>query len=337
MKRTSSKRGIAAALLALAVASSMPCGVAFADEPSAGDIAQARELFNEGMKLRDHDDAAGALEKLRAAYALAHTPIIGVELGRTYEQLGKIVEAREAYLSISRIAVATSETARSARAREEAERLATKLRPRIPTLTIHVSGVSEANVSVDGAAVPSEALAAPRPVNPGSHEIVATAAGGVTAKKTVDVAEGDSRDVELTLVAAPPPPTTAPVEPSTPTSPPPAETPSGGLSPLVYVGFAVAGAGIVAGSITGAIAMSDASKVNTACHNTLTCPTSVDGDLQSGRTMGTISTIAFIAAGAGAVAGIMGLVISHPSQEAPKTGSVEPWIGLGSAGLRGAF
>jgi hypothetical protein len=336
MKRTSSKRGIAAALLAAVVASSLPCAVAWADEPSAGDIAQARELFNEGMKLRDHD-AAGALEKLRAAYALAHTPIIGLELGRTYEQLGKLVEARETYLSISRIAVVSSETARSAKAREEADRLATKLRPRIPTLNIRVTGVSDASVSVDGAAVPSEALAAPRPVNPGSHEIVASAAGGVTTKKTVDVAEGDSRDVELTLIAAAPPPTTAPVEPATtPTSPPPPETQSGGLSPLVYVGFGVAAAGLVVGGITGAIALSDASKVNSACHD-LSCPTSIDGDLQTGRTMGNISTIAFIAAGAGAVAGIMGLVISHPSQEAPKTGSVEPWIGLGSAGLRGAF
>jgi hypothetical protein len=173
-------------------------------EPSSVDAAQARELLREGLHLRDKGDVVGATEKLKAAHALVHTPVTAYELGRTYAAGGKLVEAREAFLSIARIAPVPEETERSKTARSESATLAEELRPRIPSLTVRVTGVpAEAvAVTVDGASVPTEALAAPRFLDPGTHVVSARSTSGGTAETKVDLREGETRDVELKIAFA---------------------------------------------------------------------------------------------------------------------------------------
>ncbi|MGD0678047.1 MAG: hypothetical protein ABSC94_21755, partial [Polyangiaceae bacterium] len=177
-------------------------GVALAQPASAVDMAQARELLNMGLDLRSKGNVSGALDKLRAADALAHTPITGLELGRTYLALGKLVEARETLLSIARLPERSEETARSKAARTESDQLADQLRSRIPSLMIKMTGVSPESVAVtiDGASIPYEALAAPRLVDPGSHSVSATSTSGGTAQTSVDLKEGEAREVELKFV-----------------------------------------------------------------------------------------------------------------------------------------
>jgi hypothetical protein len=170
-------------------------------EPAATDLAQARELLAEGLERRGLGDLNGALERLRAAHVLAHTPITGLELGRTYVALGQLVEARETLLSVGRLPVSVDETERSTVARSESEKLAAALRARIPTLLVKITGapVLSVSVAIDGAAVPTEALVAPRPVNPGTHDVVARSATGETAEAHVEVDENEAREVELKL------------------------------------------------------------------------------------------------------------------------------------------
>jgi hypothetical protein len=341
MKKTFSSLLIPSALLGVALAVGTPSGVALAQQPSAMDVAQARELFNQGLRLRDKGDANGAIEKLKAAHALANTPITGLELGRTYEQVGKLVEARETLLSIGRIAVQPTETPRASAGRVEGARMAEDLRARIPSLTVKVTGVPIATVavSIDGASVPSEVLEAPRPVNPGSHEVFARSTTGGTAQTTVDLKEGDAREVELKIafvgpaVQASHSPSGAP---GTPTESPPPQA-SKGLSPVFYAGASLAGAGLVVGGITGALALSKASSVRQGCPND-TCSSAAYSDLQSGRTLGNVSTVGFIAAGVGAVVGVIGFVLSpHHDDSAPKTDSLGPTLGPGGAGIQGTF
>jgi hypothetical protein len=177
---------------------------ASAQERSAGDIAQARELFNQGTELRTKGDNVGALEKLKAAHALADTPITGAELGKTFELVGQLVEAQEAFLSVARLPVRPEETPRSAAARRESALLVEQLRSRIPTVTVRITGVTTDSVAVtiDGALVVKEALAGPRLINPGRHHILAKSTSGGTAETTVDVKEGEARDVELKIAFA---------------------------------------------------------------------------------------------------------------------------------------
>jgi hypothetical protein len=185
---------------------------AHAQQGSAGDIAQARELLNEGLELRRKGDNAGALGKLRAAHALARTPITGIELARAYVAVGKLVDAREAYLSIARIPERSEETAKSRAARAESAQSAEQLRARIPSLTVKISGVplETVAVTIDGAAVPSEALAAPRFVDPGSHSVFARSTTGGTAETTVELKEGETREIELRIAFVGGVPTLAP-------------------------------------------------------------------------------------------------------------------------------
>ncbi len=175
---------------------------AMAQEASAVDIAQARELLNQGLDLRKRGDNAGALEKLKGAHALGHTPITGLELGRTYLTLGRLVEAREALLSIGRIPVRAEETIRSKTARQQSADLAEQLRLRIPTLTVRITGVpvDSVSVTIDGAVVPTVALAAPRLLDPGGHDVSARSTTGGTAETRVELKEGETRDVELKIV-----------------------------------------------------------------------------------------------------------------------------------------
>ncbi len=361
MKKTSSEQGHRPygalgrpwVLAAMTVAAFLPAAEhrAFAQARSASDIAQARELFNDGIRLRDQGDLPDAIEKLRAAHALGDTPITGLELGRAYLAAGKLVDAREVFLSVARIATRPAETARSTAARTESAKLAEQVRARIPSVTIRVTGVpvDDVSVSLDGAPVPTEALSAPRLVNPGTHTMAARPTHGNAVETTVELREGENRDVELKLVFVPaasnpdlgpgavtPPP--AGSEPPAQTMPAPSA--SKRLSPWVYVGFGVAAAGVGVGTVTGLLSISKATSVKDQCRD-LACPSSVDGDLQSGRTLGTVSTIAFVGAGVGAVVGVLALTLwRHDDSPGVSTSSpvvVRPWLSATGAGFDGSF
>jgi hypothetical protein len=338
-------------MVATAVASPAVVHPAFAQSRSGADIAQARELYNDGVHRREQGDLPGAIEKLRAAHALGNTPITGIELGRTYLLAGNLVEAREAFLSVVRIAREPAETARSKSARDESARLAEQVRPRIPSVMIRLTGVPPETVAVtvDGALVPSEALVAPRLVNPGTHEISARSTSGGTANATIELKEGESRDVELKIVFATQAPTSPAVPPPAPAPTDLTAVPDGGRSPakagrrspLVYVGFGVAAAGVGVGAVTGILSIGKASSVKDQCQGKV-CPTSVDGNLKSGRALGDVSTVAFAVAGAGAVVGVLALVLIGHSDDAgsaaiARTVAVHPWLSPTSAGLEGSF
>jgi hypothetical protein len=104
----------------------------------------------------------------------------------------------------------------------------------------------------------------------------------------------------------------------------------------VYTGFGLAAAGVAVGAVTGFIAMGKASSVNDACRQGTTCPRTIDDDLQTGRTMGNVSTIAFAAAGVGAVVGVVALLVGHKKESAPPAAAwVAPWVAPGVAGVSG--
>jgi len=297
--------------------------------PSAADLASARELYKEGKELRAAGDPAGALEKLKAAHALGQTPVTGVELGKTHVQLGQLLEAREVFLGVGRMAVQPDETEKSAAAREECAQLADELKPRIPSLTVKVNGVPPGVVpvmTVDGAAVPAVAMATQRRLNPGPHEVVVKAGDGPESRTSVDLKEGEDREISVGVAYVPPAP-----------SGPPPQREETRLHPLVFIGGGVAGAGLIVGGITGAIALSKGHAVSDACNGTR-CPESAKSDYDTGRTMGTISTIAFVAAGIGVGVGVYGLLSPVHVKTGAKTAvRVTPVCAPGWAGLHGSF
>jgi hypothetical protein len=337
--RSSRRAGLSLPLcLALAVSAitqSELARPAFAQaQPSAGDIAQARELLNQGLDLRNQGNASAALDKLKAAYALAHTPIIGMELGRTYATLGQLVEARETFLSVSRTPARPEETQRSNLARVTSDQLADQLRPRIPSLTVRITGVPAETlaVTIDGVVVPVEALAAPRLINPGRHVVAAKSTSGGAADATVDLKEGDAREVELKLVftgagashaAVTPTPTPASDAAAHGGEPGPSEPrPHSRVLPwaLVGGGAAVGAAGVVLMIVEAGKAGDANAQHDRAAYDAVKTPY-------------TIGLVGAIVGGAAIAAG--GLVFVLQSQHANGREATRPvWIGVGPEAVR---
>lgn len=331
--------------------------------PSAADMESARQLFKEGKELREKGQLVPAREKLKAAHALGQTPVTGLELGKTHMMLNELVDAREAFLSVGRIPVASDETKKSADARVECEKLAAEIKPRIPFIKVKVNNAPAGvpvKVTVDGDDIPSAALSQPRAVNPGHRVIVAKVEGSPDAKAEIDIKEGETLDVALYIktpkkkvtpppdeqprpdetpppVAEQPPPPPPPQPTYTPPPPPPQpEQPKGPMSPLVPIGFVVAGVGVIAGAATGILALRKADEVKTACPNAV-CSQANKPALDETRTLATISTISFAVAGAGVVLGIIGIAKGRAPAEQPTGAFVRPTFGFGTLGLEGAF
>jgi hypothetical protein len=330
-------RYFAAPLLLAALA----FGTVASAEPSAADKETARGLMATGRADRTKGDLAGALKAFVAADAIMKVPTTGLEVARSQIALGQLVEARDTALQVTRLPVAPREPAPFKAARDAASALADELQGRIPSLTITLKNVpegTEAAVTIDDAPLPAETMGQPRKLDPG-HHVVTAKAGSADAKQEVDLAERDTKTVELVLPAQ----EAAPPAAAAPEAPP--EQPSGGSGAskvMVIGGFGLAGVGIVVGSITGILSLSKTSSIksSSACEGNV-CNPSEDGDLSSAKTTATISTVSFVAAGVGAAVGVVGLFMgkSHaaPAAEPAAALHVEPTFGIGSIGLRGEF
>jgi hypothetical protein len=326
-----------AALIAVAPAEAQPA-------KAATTADQARTLYVEGKELRRAGDLQASLEKLEAAHALYATPITALEVGRGAALLGRLRRAVEVLESIDRLPVKPGESAKAAAARAEAAALLAQYRTRLGRITVRVEGEG-ARVRIDGDAVAGEALAAPWLVDAGAHHVEAER-GGERVTEDVRVGEGEERVVTLRFpapVAPPPAPSPAPVtQPPAPLTPPPAAVtppaapaPRAGrrFGPLAYVGFGVAGLGLTAGAITGAVTLARAPSLKRECPGGA-CPAS--SNVETTKALGNASTASFIIGGAGLAVGIGALLLSG-DRPPPRSMSIGPWMGGSMAGLRGAF
>ncbi len=133
-----------------------------------------------------------------------------------------------------------------------------------------------------------------------------------------------------------------PVEPPKPDKPLPDQpiepsSPSPGISPLVYVGFGLAGAGLIIGSITGGVSMSQAADLKEECVYDV-CTPEWQEDIDTSMALGHTSTAFFVIAGAGAGLGLAALLLlSGDSTSEEEAANIRPLIGAGVLGLEGSF
>jgi hypothetical protein len=194
------------------------------------------------------------------------------------------------------------------------------------------------DVTVDEKPFPARLLGSPNKLDPGKHTVTAIAVGFENSSAEVTLAEGSKERVTLTLVpvAKPEEAHAAPVSNAAST---PADTgKKRGLSPLVYVGFGVGGAGLIVGTVTGILSMSATSSAKEHCTGNL-CQPSAQDDIDSAKLFANIANIGFGAAILGTGLGIVGLVTSGGGSE-PSPGmalKVEPLLGPRFVGARGRF
>jgi hypothetical protein len=243
--------------------------------------------------------------------------------------VGQLIEARELCLSVARMAVQSDETGRSAVARTEADKLAESLRPRIPSLTVHVAGApagATVTLTIDGETLPAAALDEPRKVNPGKHALVATADGFEPAQAEIETAEGDTKTVVVPLTAL------SPSELPPPSSPPPQTSSS--RRNLMTAGITIGATSLVVSAVSGVVMLGKQHDLETACPGHQ-CPPPQWDALDSARAWGTISTVALGIALAGAAVAAYA-AFEMPSTTAPR-GATGPYVALDPFGVHGVF
>jgi len=315
-----------------------------ADE-AAENIAAARTLGIQGVQLADAGKCPEAIEKLTRAEALHHAPTILGRIGECQVNVGEVVAGTENLNTVVRevLPATAPKVFRDAQAR--AQKMLTAALPKIAHLVIRVTPANvNASVAVAGKPVPAALLGAERPTDPGTHRVTATAEGYKPVSSTITLAEGGHQEITLLLekdpsaVSALPAPTTDAVAATSVNASSPPEPSSKKSKAPVFIAFGVGGAGLIVGGITGALAYGKASD----CPNKV-CQTQTD--LDSAKTMATVSTIGFSVGIAGVAVGTILLLTRSSSNEKPAQAkrhpppklAVEPWFGVSSVGLTGSF
>jgi hypothetical protein len=314
------------------------------------DRAQARDLGQQGYAALEAHDYAKAEQLFRHADALFHAPTLLLGLARAEAAQGKYVEAWEHFHRIVLEGVPADSPQAMHDAVESAKREMAAAEPHRARLTLTVKGPASPTVTLDGAALSVAALGLERLVDPGHHVVHAAAAGWQDQDKRFDVPDGGTTQVEVDLVAASPGqvtpnPNPAPnpnPNPNNPNPTPGQDTGHGSSTrrTLAWVGIAAGGAGIVVGAITGALAMGSRSSASSSPCASGPCSagdlSTYSSDRDSFYTMGTVSTVSFIAGAVLAGAGVV-LLVTSPRERPATTGWVAPYVAGTGAGLAGAF
>jgi len=309
--------------------------------PSAEERERARALMDLGDARFEAKNYASALEQYRAADEIMGVPTTGIEVGRTLERLGRLLEAREVLRRVSEFPQRADEPRPFASARQRADRLLGDIAPRIPRVTLQVAGLPEGTtpqISWDGQAIDAARIGGYLEANPGLHHVVGTAPGFPDVKRDVRLAEGQALQVVLTFGEAPAA-IPAPAGPTAAKGSPAPATAKPHQPALLWASLGVAAAGVAAGSATGVYSLSLTHSAKQHCQGNA-CAPEAKRDIDGAKTFANVSNVAF-GVGIAALGVAAWQFFSHrphkPSEEPPKAAPIEAQVGFGSLGVRGAF
>jgi len=316
--------------------------------------AAARNLGYQGVEAFQKGDYRTASDKLERAYQVVRAPSLGLWSARALVKLGRLVEAAERYLEVTRLEVTSGEVAVQKQAIADSAKERDALLPRLPNLIISIEGADAGAVSVtiDGAEVPSALIGEKRPVNPGRHKLHGKS-GSEVAEQEVSIAESETKPITLRFKGAPgeEPAHRAPSGASTRAAAAGAvdgestasSRPGSGQRTVGWIALGVGAVGISVGAVTGLMAMSKKSSIDEFCRDNQCLPPAHD-DVDAYNSLRTVSTIGFVAGLVGAAAGVT-LLVTAP-RSAPETARarrhdapprVAVWLGVGSVGVKGAL
>ena len=189
--------GVRAWLLSAAL--TLSSTLARAEEPPGSPArAEARALGYAGVRAYAARDFVLASERLERAYSLLPAPSLGLWSARALVRLGKLVQAEERYLAVTRMQLETNAADVHRAARATAELELRELLPTLPSLSVSIAGAppNEVIVTLDGSPWPLSAGRASRWINPGRHQIVGVWEGQRSERELV-ATEGASSEVLL--------------------------------------------------------------------------------------------------------------------------------------------
>ncbi len=316
----------------------------------------ARALADEGFAFYGQGKYSDALERFDRADALVNAPTVKLLAARTLEKLGRLVEAAERYRSITILQFDDKAPDAFRDAQDTAAKELAALTPRIPTIELVVegAGAQAATVTLDGKVFPRALIGVKTPLNPGVHRVEADtpmssatldlkvdekqAARAVLALKPKAAAEG-SGDV-----------VTPPVRGEVPK-----KTPGSTQRILSYVAFGVGGGFTILGIAAYASGLGTVSEMKVFCDERQNTPDRCTPNKEetdepvgplgyktlrdSVETKYALTVTGFVVGGVGLATGLVLLLTAPkaPKPGSPAKASIEPWVGLGGAGVRGTF
>ena len=303
-------------------------------DPSAEDRATARSLAGEGYQALQTKDYSTAVDRFSRADSLVHAPTLMIDWARSLVGLGKLVEAQERYEQIIREGVDPKAPKSWQHALTDATNEVAEIKPRLAWVTITVNGGPDARVTIDGTAVPPAAIGVRRAVNPGQRMLRVTAPGFLPQEKSLDLADGAEGTADFNLEVDP----DAATKPAVvPTHAQPVEAEAHDHT-LAFVAFGVGAAGLIAGGVTGALALGKRSELSKACNSNGDCRSNERSELNSYHTLGTISGVGLGVGVVGVGAGIALWLLDRDTTPAPADGLViHPYVGVASVGALGSF
>ena len=329
-------RLLPAALLFLVAA---PASAQNSPDPILAAREEARILADQGMKHIQAGHYELAITAFREAEARFHALTILLELARAHDRLGQLLEARDVYRRIVAEQLANYAPPVFFEAQRTAAAELAALEPRIPTLQVVLVSDRprhEIAITLNGTLLPATGSARIQ-CNPGRHLLEATISGRPEITREFDIQEGASERVVLELQPPPPlsrPKAPLPAAPPVASPPPPAPAQGGSLVPA-FIGFGVGAAGPGLGAVTGVLALNKVSALEERCP-ALLCEPSDKPDHAAALRLSTISTIGFIAGGAGLAAGVT-LLILRPGGGARPADQTGLLMGPTWIGYRGGF
>jgi hypothetical protein len=184
-----------AALVIAAVCSPAAAGAAPGDAPGDDLKAkvQAQTLLDEGTAAYGRGDYAAALDKFTAAYKIFPSPKLWFNIGQANRDLGRPVEAVEAFDRFLRDA-----TDAPAETMTEARRSAAELKTKLGRIDVRCP-TDGAEITVDGKQIGSTPLGEMAWTTPGRHQVTVQRAGFSPAIEDVAVLAGKAVAVEFVL------------------------------------------------------------------------------------------------------------------------------------------
>ncbi len=271
----------------------------------AGDMATARALGTEGLRLAEAGNCVEAVERLTRAEKLFHAPTTLERLGECQVKLGHIVEGTESLRRVARERLPDGAPPAFARAQARAAEVLEAALPHLAKLRVEIAGASGADVvlKIDGQTVSSASIGVERPIDPGRAQHRGDRNGLQDRTEPRPSREGSSQTTSLTLERDPnfhPPVVHHELE----QVPPPPKTTTHRVYWPSAVAFGVAGAGLIVGSVFGITAIVDKNNLYSTCGGDA-CNSAQRGQFNDLTTFASLSNVGFIAFGAAAIVGVV--------------------------------
>ncbi len=328
-------RRLSAVVAALALGGLVTTSSSFAFAQSGSVTAEA--LFDQARALVKEGKIEEACPKFAESQRLDPAPGTLVYLADCHERAGRVATAWATFREAHAASVATGQKERA----ELAKKRADALEPLLPKLSVVVKDTPGVVVKRAGEDLGRGSWGVPLPVDPGDVTVTASAPGYDSFTKTVKLAKGEKATIEVPELGKPaataPATIAAPVEApkEDPSSTMPPADHGESSSPQKPIGIALMGvgaAGIVVGSIFGAMTMSTWSKSEAECPGGR-CTQKAKDYASDASTYGTISTIGFVAGGILAAGGALLFFTAKPTRIGTRRIQVLPAVSQNGAGL----